>query len=219
MKVEFKKVQLAFVYRTIFFPFTYPEMHDSLKKEKYELEPITPKMPATMPSGTAAYLAGHVATKNDCKILLDDIRKILVIAGKVPSKVRSIYEEIGRIAQKDFGVDSKAIDYVELIVDAHVTPDKEPISTMQELFKDIKILKKFDEILEEETSIFEIRIASKGADPNSKNWFDVRVMPLITNPKLYYVRLVYRAEEIEKVDNFTNKLQPKIESLIKELGS
>lgn len=219
MKIEFKKNHLSFVYNTIFFPFTYPEINESLEKKKYTAESKPLDMPSSIPAGARAYLSGHIATKDDCKVIIDDHRKILAVVGKLPSKVREVFLEVGEIVEKDFGIKSSDIDYIELVSEAIVTDDKKPINVIQPLFEELKIVKKFDKILEEETALFEIRITPKDKSPNSKNWFDVRIIPSIINPNVFDVRVIYRDENIEKVKKFASKIQQKIEDLIKEIGS
>ena len=61
MEIKPQRYRLAIVFHTLFFPFTYPELINSLKKRGYNVPPP----PCSVPTGPRVYVGGHIATKNE----------------------------------------------------------------------------------------------------------------------------------------------------------
>ncbi|HUV80102.1 MAG TPA: hypothetical protein VMW40_04675 [Candidatus Bathyarchaeia archaeon] len=59
MEIKPWRYRLSGVLCTVFFPFTYYEVIDSLKKRGYNVFPS----PRPIPVGQRVYVSGHIATK------------------------------------------------------------------------------------------------------------------------------------------------------------
>ena len=49
------------------------------------------------------------------------------------------------------------------------------------------------------------------------DWFDLRIEPLIANPKYYFVRIVFRKENLEIVSQFVSQIEERITQAIEML--
>jgi hypothetical protein len=66
MEIKPLRYRLSGLLCTVFFPFTHPEVIDSLKKRGYNVFPS----PRLIPVGQRVYVGGHIATKKGCSLRL-----------------------------------------------------------------------------------------------------------------------------------------------------
>lgn len=98
MEIKPQKYRLAFVFHTLFFPFIYPELVESLKKRGYSIPP-PPRPP---PTGSRVYVSGHIATKGTCFVDINADRKIIASEGSSIKDIIKSIEELIDIAKSDF---------------------------------------------------------------------------------------------------------------------
>jgi len=122
------------------------------------------------------------------------------------------------VAKEDFQLDlERDVNYVELITELKVKSDGSPIEKIDKFIGDR--YKVFDEIMGIETSGFNIRIVPKGFRPSDKKWFDVTIEPRLTiAEREFFIKIVYRDENIENVLLFTRDVNSRILSLISKIG-
>ena len=214
MEIKPQRYRLAIVFHTLFFPFTYPELIDSLKKREYSVLP--PPRPA--PTGPRVYVGGHIATKEGCTVDVNDDRKIIASEGSQVENIIKSVEELMGIAEKDFRLNlERDIDYIELTGELIVKSEGSPIENIEEFVGDKYNV--FDEIMGIETSAYSIRMVPKGYLPSNRKWFDIRIEPRVTMPEYeYYVDIVYRDENIDNILTFAHEVNSKILSLIRKIG-
>lgn len=214
IEIRPQRYRLALVLRTLFFPFTYPDVSEALKKRGYIVPPLPP-----LPRGPRIYISGHIAKKDDCTVSMDDSRKLIASEGSSIESVIKTLRELMVIAKEDFYVDlAEEADYLELTADLVVVSEKNPMESIGKIFKESKFMRRINEILNLDSSIFTFGIAPKGGTPANKNWLDIRLEPRITMPtRGYDIRIVYRDSDVSKVLKFAGEVNLKIEELIKEM--
>ena len=213
--IKKREYNLALVFNTILFPFTYPDIDESLTKRHYGVN-YTSKPLHLVES--RSYVGGNIATKKGCTISINPNKKILGIQGNNVTRVLDSIKDLEEISSQDFQLDlEEDVLFCELTAKFTVEDDTSPIENMGR-FMDDKY-SSFDEIMGTETSAYAIRIVPKGAIPSSKNWFDITIFTRPTRPKReYYVSVVYRSENIDHTLTFASEINSKIESLIKAIG-
>ncbi|MDI6810407.1 MAG: hypothetical protein QMD80_01785 [archaeon] len=214
MEIKPQKYRLAVVFRTVFFPFTYPELIDSVKKRGYGVPPS----PRPIPSGPRIYAGGHIATKEGCTVEVKDERQLIASEGTQVEDVIKSFNDVMDISREDFHVDlERDVHYFELTSELIVKSDESPIENIERFMGDR--YKVFDEIMGNESSAYTIRIVPKGLIPSHKIWFDITIEPRVTMAEReYYVNIVYRDEKIDNVLTFARDVNSKILSLISKIG-
>ena len=213
MEIKPQRYRLAIVFHTLFFPFTYPELIDSLKKRGYSVPPP----PRPVPTGPRVYVGGHIATKNGCVIDINEERKIVAGEGsKIDNVIKSI-EDLKDMVEEDFRLNlERDIDYSELVSDLVVESDKSPLIDIGRFNNKYSV---FNGIMGMETSAYSISIVPKGFLPSSKKWFDIRIEPRVTMPdREYFIHAIYRNENIHDVLAFAREVNSKMLSLIEKIG-
>jgi len=214
LEIRPQRYRLALVLRTLFFPFTYPDVAESLKKRGYIIPPLPP-----LPRGPRIYIGGRIAMKDDCTVDIDDSRKLIACEGSSIQTTLNTFKELVVAAKEDFYVDlDKETDYLELLADIVVVTEKNPMESIERVFEENNYLKRANEILNIDSSIYTFGVAIKGGNPASKKWLDIRFEPRITMPtRGYDVHIVYRDSDISKVLEFASRVNLNIEELIKQM--
>lgn len=208
------KYRLAIIHKMLFHPFVYPDLEISLKVRKYSL---TRRQTSTiMPAGDRTYIDGFIATKDDCIIQTDSEKKLIAIEGDNTEKIIQITEDLLLMSKEDFDISLNTdTDYAELTVNYVVDTGKNPMNIFDK-FK-TKRFDRFSELLEYDTTLFGIRLVPN-LPPYSRYWHDIEIRPRLTRPnKEYYVSVIYRSEDIEKVINFTKRVDTVILTIIEEI--
>lgn len=202
------KYRLAMVHKLLFHPFVHPDFPDSLAKRKYSLQPLPP-----VPPGPRLYLDGQVAMKNGYIIETNNDKKLLAVEG-TNEKLVEIMKELILISQEDFNfIIESDLDFMEFTGYFIVSTDKSPINTLQKFRTDV--FDKFAEILDNETTLFGIRLVPNNLLPSSRNWFDIQIQPRLTkSDKEYYISATFRSNEYEKVIKFSEEIDSKVASII-----
>ncbi|VVB69567.1 Uncharacterised protein [uncultured archaeon] len=211
-----QKYRVAFVFNTLYYPFTYPEILNSLVARKYAIIAGPPPRPVL--SGARIYVSGFVASKPGCFIELDDSRKIIATEGSSIDSVLASARDIVDISMADFRLNlPEGIDYTELI-GAVVVPDSRNPTAMVGKFSGEQY-NAFNEILGTETAGYSIRIVPKDRLSMEKNWFDISITPRFsTADREYYVEVVFRREKnIDDVLDFTAQLETKLFAIMDKI--
>jgi hypothetical protein len=214
LKIEPQNYRLALVLQTVFFPFTYPDLFNSLRSRGFKIEgPIIPV------SGPRSYLGGPIATKDGCTVDIDPDRKILANDGSNFEDVMKVHQELIAMAAEDFKVAlDKETDYLEMIASVIVRSGKSPLKEIQDFFKGFKRMEKFSEILGKDVTFYSLRITPKETLPSGKHWLDITIEPRVTMPEsVYFVNVVYRNEDRSDVLRFSSEINTWILKLIQSI--
>ncbi len=209
MQIKPLKYRLALVHKLLFHPFVHPDLVISLKEKKYSLQQIPP-----IPPGPRAYIDGYIAMKNECLVETNNEKKLLAVDGVDNEKTIQVMKDIISMSQKDFNVNLDTdLDFIELTAHCIIATDKNPLEAFNK-FKSCTF-DRFTELLGSEATLFGVRLTPNNSPPSSKYWYDIQIQPRLTkSDKEYYVSIIYRAEDVEKVIDFCQKINSKIESII-----
>lgn len=221
MIINPQKYHIAFVFSTLYYPFTYPEILNSLEARNYTK--LVPPQP--LQGGARMYISGPAVaakatdpTKAPCFIELNETKKIIACNGTAIENIVASVRDIVDLSQKDFKLDLDTdVNFVELSGMAMVQNDN-PIDAIKNFAGDR--YRVFDEILGAESAEGLIRIIPKNGVQTDKKWFDISVGQKVpSGDNTYYVEFVYRnGNDIGSVLDFAEKLDEKISAIVNKIG-
>jgi hypothetical protein len=221
MKINPQKYHVAFVFNTLYYPFTYPEILHSLAARGYMI--LVPPQP--LQSGARMYVSGPAMatkavdpTKAQCFIELNEPKKIVACNGTDIDNIVASVKDIVDLSQTDFKLNLNTdINYVELSGAATVMSDNSNDAIKDFLGDHYSV---FDETLGAESAGGLIRIIPKNGVQTDKKWFDISVGQKVpSGGNTYYVEFVYRnGNDIESILDFTSNLEKKISAIINKIG-
>ncbi|MDD2755552.1 MAG: hypothetical protein PHS80_08495 [Methanothrix sp.] len=221
MKIIPQKYHVAFVFNTLYYPFTYPEILNSLKSRGY----IIQVPPQPLQSGARIYVSGPAVAakvfdpaKAPCFIELNEPKKIIACNGTVIDNIVASVRDIVDLSRTDFKLNLDTdVNLVELSGSATVQNDN-PIDAIKNFSGDR--YRVFDEILGAESAEGSIRIIPKNGVQTDKKWFDISIGQRVpSGGNTYYVEFVYRnGNDIASVLDFTANLEEKISAIINKIG-
>jgi hypothetical protein len=215
MKIVPQKYRIAFKFNTLYYPFTYPDILNSLASRKYAI--LAPPQP--IQSGARIYISGHIATRSGTSFIeLNEAKKIMACESTTVDNAVASANDIVDISKMDFKLNlSEELDYCELS-GAVAVSDDDPSDIIKKFCKDQYSV--FDEILGAETACGSIRIIPKNGTQMGREWFDIIITQKVPSPvNSYYVEFVFRnGNDIESVVHFLSKLDAMIAEIIKKIG-
>lgn len=218
MMIKPQKYRVALVLDTLYYPFTYPEILNSLRDRGYKII-AAPPQPDPLLSGARIYINGFVAaTKSGCLIQLNDSSQMIACEGTSADDVVSTTRDIVNLCIDVFRLDMpNDVKYSELTASTIVSECNDPLATTKNFCGDG--YNKFNEILENKTAGYSIRIIPKDGSPRDRQWFDISITPRFSAPEReYFVETVFRnAKDIDSVLAFTSKLDEKIGAIINRM--
>jgi hypothetical protein len=217
MIIKPQKYRIAFVLDTLYYPFTYPEIIESLAARKYRIDAAPPQSPL---GGARIYVKGYIASKEGSIIQVNEDRGLIACEGQIINNVIASAKEIVGLAESDFQLRVPLdINYCELTASVVVSDCGNPLETIKTFYEDK--YRVFDEILGTESAGYTIRIIPKLGNPTEKSWFDISVTPRFsTSDKEYYVEVVFRKEkDVGEVISFATHLNENISLIVNTLTS
>ncbi|MCX6668706.1 MAG: hypothetical protein NTV25_02725 [Methanothrix sp.] len=221
MKIVPQKYRVAFVFNTLYYPFTYPEILNSLKARDYAI--LVPPQP--LQSGARIYISGQAAaikatatTKPPCFIELNEPKKIIACDGTDIDNIVASVKDIVDLSRSDFKLNlPDDINYIELSGSA-VVLNVNPIDAIKKFSGNQYGV--FDDIMGAESAGGSIRIIPKNGTQMDKKWFDISISQKVpTGDNAYYVETIFRnGNNIESVLDFISNLDEKISSIIHKIG-
>jgi hypothetical protein len=221
MKIIPQKYQVAFVFNTLYYPFTYPEILNSLAARGYTI--LVPPQP--LQSGARIYVSGPaVATKAadlakaSCFIELIEQKKTIACNGTSVDNIVASVRDIVELSQTDFKLNlDKDMNFIELSGTATVLNDNSSDAIKNFSGEQYSV---FNEILGEESAGGSIRIIPKNSVQTDRKWFDISVGQKVpARENTYYVEFVYRnGNDIGSVLDFTSNLERTISAIIDKIG-
>jgi len=117
---------------------------------------------------------------------------------------------------------SKSLLYTECILEAFIVGRKAPLVAFSQKLSS-PLLNELSAVIGDDVAPFDVRVYPKAhtyTDMNLRkvnNWYEIRVEPLIANPRQYYVNLVYRNENHEVYVKFVRDLERILSGIIKSI--
>ena len=181
------------------------------RKKGYEL---SPSLPVSQPD-TRILGAGEVARKGKTVLSIDSSAQVFAVRGVTVKSVLECFDDLAKGLVEDFGIDINAISrFYGFTATYKVPTEKKAYETIAKNLE-IPILDKFEEIFSEKLWPSELKLAGANLQANSENWFDISVRPNYERNDSYIFNIIYRNVNKEKVIEFMNSSEQRIEQLVK----
>jgi hypothetical protein len=169
-----------------------------------------------LPVGTGVMLeipAGPIAQLGDSTIDADMRRGIIGLNASSISEAVTGFRQLMDILQTELKVD--IIDhtwFVEFACDLNIRGDERAIDALRSIETDVANVtaKAFGESM----GIFSLRLGSKEHDPSGPDWFDFRIEPLLRNPQVYIVTIVFRNSDLNDVLKTAERTEENVRIII-----
>lgn len=221
MRIVPQKYRIAFVFNTLYYPFTYPEILDSLVARGYTR--LVPPQP--LQSGARMYISGQAAavkatipTKPPCFIDLNEPKKIVACDGTDIDNIVASAKDIIDLSRSDFKLNLQSdINFIELSGSAIILNDN-PIDAIKK-FSGAQY-GVFSEIMGRESAGGSIHIIPKDGTQMEKEWFDIQISQKIpAGENSYYMEFAYRnGNNPDGVLHFISNLDEKISAIVNKIG-
>lgn len=221
MRIVPQKYRIAFVFDTLYYPFTYPEIFDSLQARGFTI--LVP--PQQLQNGARIYISGQSAaakgsdlTKQPCFIEINESKKIIACEGRDISNIVAGVLDIVDISVSDFKLNLPSdINFIELFGSAIVFNDNSMDAIKKFSGTQYNI---FNEILGAESAGGSIRIIPKNGNQTDRKWFDINIAQKVpSGDNAYYVEFIFRdGNNLESVLKFSSNLDETISSIITKIG-
>jgi hypothetical protein len=213
LKPRWRRLRLVERFANVLYPIDLFELLRQLPSAGYIVPQKTLK--GIVEPGEAAALKGNI------ELVANQDNKTLGIEGHEISpaeiidsfnKLRSFWHEHLDSSQ------NTETHYLELTGEGLVKTGKNPVKVFGQYWAQFSKMQELNKILGFEASNFGLQLTPTNTDPNSANWFDVRIHPLIvSSTNCYYVNLVWRNEDIDKAIKTFSKMDDTIANLILEV--
>lgn len=221
MIIKPQKYRIAFVINTLYYPFTYPEILDSLAARGYTI--LVPPQP--LQSGARIYISGQAAAvkatipnKPPCFIELNESKKIIACESKDVGNIVAAVKDLVDLFIEDFKLNlPDDINFIELSGSAVVLNDN-PIDAIKKFSGTQYDI--FDEIMGEESAGGLIRIIPKNRTQTDRKWFDISIGQRVPSEgNAYFVEIIFRdGNNLESILDFISNLDGKISAMITKIG-
>lgn len=206
-------MHMSLCFEFVLFPINSIELMDVLSSRDYRI--ISPPPPRISPPARLEFI-GNLAQKGGCVIDINPDKQILGVKGVDFEEIEQIYEELKEIIQNEIGSNfEQKVRFYELIGEYSVESDKRAIDSIANLFAQNDFLSQCSSVLDNELSIFTVRLAPKGQIPNQEEWFDINIAPHILKPSLFVISVVFRSKDESKVLTFARHSESKLLELIR----
>lgn len=194
----------------VIFPLDFRDLQYALAKNGYELSPVK-ELP---PPPTRIGFGGEIARIKEAKVLADSQTGEIVVADRLLGQAYQSFEDLAKIIASELGLDLHSkVKYYHVTVHYRVATGKTPLEEISKA-ENKEFMTKFSEIMKEDLTSFSIRLAPKGAIPNSENWVDIAIEPDVIDESRYHIGVVFRSSKRDKTEAFVKNLENNLLKLI-----
>ena len=220
LKLIFDTFKLTLAYRTKF-PFVDEELDKKLKEAGFS---------SSAPGHTVLRLSSDgqesVAfrwTGSGSEVYYDPARAFLSAEGNVPESVREAFGKLIGIAKALLSSGwPTEIKWSELYSVIRVLGDRQPLESYSVAYSP-KIVERMTKLLGVPVKPFLFAVFGSSetlvGQPLDEvpDWTNIILEPFIQNPKYYFMKVVFRRQDISKVVDFASKLETTAGSVISEI--
>lgn len=191
-------------------PFIEEDLKAALKTKGFDID-LGPKIISTTPIRA---IRSDIAKKGDISILYDNETSFIGVVGKSFRQVTDQFEVLEGVLSELDPIMLSNKKYTELWLRSHIWTKKDPQKTIPEFLKDTKY-DAFSAILGRKIRPFTIRVATEDQTiMDNPNWFDLRIEPLIRNPRYYRLDIVYRNNDKAVISKTIDNIEKIIHKVI-----
>ncbi|MFQ5885363.1 MAG: hypothetical protein ACE5IO_09720 [Thermoplasmata archaeon] len=165
---------------------------------------------------------GQVWSADDKTITYDPNRGFLSLESRDLSETAQGFATLIDIARELLSdTFEEEIRWGELNFAARVSSETLPLEVLSG--SSTKVHEELSKLFEEPLSPFSIAAYSSPGEDLKRplnevpNWFDMRIEPLIANPRYYFVRIVYRKQDLARISGFLQGLEDRLGNVIQLL--
>ncbi len=189
------------------FPFPEEELIENLSKKGFSEIKDIPKIMGAPP---LQIVRASIAKKGNNEVIYNPDKGHVGVGGENFKEVNDDFNILESTLRDDLEIDFSIIKSIELISANRVYTKNDPLETISK-FCDSKNLSKFKEIFNEDVKPLSVRMYTKteivGGLNIIPNWVDLTIEPFIPNPKYYFVRLIYRNTDKDKVKGISKEIE------------
>jgi len=220
LKLIFDTLKLTMAYKTLF-PFVEAELDKKLREAGFA---------ASAPGHTVLRLSSDgqqsVAfrwTGSGSEVYYDPARGFLSAEGNVPGSVHETFGKVTAVAKGLLESDwPDEVKWSELYSVVRILSDKQPLDSYSTTYSP-KIVERMTKLLGVSVKPFLFAVFGSSetlvGQPLSEvpDWTNIILEPFIQNPKYYFMKVVFRRQELSEVVGFASKLEKSVESIISEI--
>jgi hypothetical protein len=162
---------------------------------------------------------GTIARKDQLSVAFEPERQIIGVAGTELSQVTNSFLELeSQVSKKVRPNLESGTRFLEIIAQFEADTGKSPLQSIENVRRGSVVWDKFDKILGVPVAPFNVRIVSKGVDPNQEEWLEITLEPMVTKASQQYViNVVCRSQKRKTVLDFAETMETKISALLGEI--
>ncbi len=202
----------------------YPFLEEDLDRKCKEFGYAVPKQGRTVLTiaRDGSQSLGQVWSKNEgLTITYDPNRGFLSLQADELSETVKEFSTLVAIANALLSEPEQEIRWGEVNFAARASSESRPLEVFSKLSTDLH--EKLGDLFEESVHPFGVAAYSAPGEALDKplneisNWFDIRIEPLIANPRYYFIRIIYRKSDLEQVNGYLRPLEDRLAEAIRFL--
>jgi len=218
-KLRILRFRFGMRLKSLFFPIDGRDLIEAVKKYGYHVPPT----PMPIPSGARVRVGfeGEFARKDGISLDVNSARGILGVSADMPDLAIKTFDELIALIQDELGIDlEKESRFYEIISEVKVDSDKNPLKSIDNLYRENPFVSEVSKILKQDISLFTLRLVTKDVVPNQEEWLDITIEPdlLMPNQK-YAISVVFRSKDKSIVKSFGQNLISNLLEIIKAIES
>jgi hypothetical protein len=218
-KGKFRTLRFRFSLRLsdVLFPVDGRELADALAHVGYSIQPGIPPARARV----RVSFAGEIARKNGITIDGNSDRGILGVTAKSYDSAMAVYEELRAILSNELKINiEERSRFFEIIAEYKFDSVKNPLASISKAFGGTRTLKDISDIFSHKTSMYSLRLVSKGKVPNQEEWLDITIEPDLIKPdSTYNIAVIFRSSQKKIVEQFGKELETRLSKAIDTIES
>lgn len=209
LKIYPQNYRVTFLFNNPY-PFPEEELIEKLSKKGFSEIKDIPKILGAPP---LQVVRATVARKGNNEVMYNPAMGHVGIIGENFKEVNGDFEILESTLLSELAIDASAIKSAEIISSNRVSSKNEPLNVISRFLENAN-LSTFKEILGDNVKPFTLRMFAEteisGSINTLPNWAELTIEPFIPNPKYYFVTLIYRNIDTNKVKEVAKEIETKI---------
>jgi len=177
---------------------------------------ISPPPRVELPARARLVATGEIARKGDCHVSLDHEKQTLTVKGPSPGATMKTLDELEQTIADELQIKiQEHAKFFELIARYECDSDSSPLDCVGRALSQNAVVKLYGDIVNENLSLFSLRLVPKSRVPDTEDWLDITLEPSVIRPtKTYVISVVYRNAQKARVWSFADTLESNLTRLV-----
>jgi len=160
-----------------------------------------------------------LAIKGDVELRINQDNKTLGVVGRDVESVQEAFQNLRQLWMEQLDTSPNiCTDYVEIDGSGWAKGQRNPIEVFGKWRGGLTKIEALGKVLGCDVTTFGLHLCVPNTDPNSPNWFDIRITPsVVSGAARYLVRAIWREQEVESVMRRFKNLDDTVRDLILEI--